>query len=223
MARLSVSARQTLVLERKDQILKAAAKIFAAKGYERATIADIAREAGMAEGSIYNYFKNKGDLLVSLPRHAIQPPFESLLAQGVAGTPEEVLTIIARTIIGAIKDNAHIFRILLSSLPNMSKRMRQQYLDQVIVYAGQMIEGYFRELIRQGVFRPNDRPDVLALAFVGMFFPTVLIQQVIQIEFLGPIDTDQIVDTCVKVFMHGALARPDDAPAPRAHRAIPVE
>ncbi|MGB8645249.1 MAG: helix-turn-helix domain-containing protein [Anaerolineae bacterium] len=42
--------------QRRNQILTAARAVFARKGFERATIADIAREAVMAEGSIYNYF-----------------------------------------------------------------------------------------------------------------------------------------------------------------------
>ncbi len=223
MAKLSSNARQALVEERKGQILRAAAKIFSAKGYERATIADIAKEAGMAEGSIYNYFKNKGDLLVGLPRSVIQPPIQSLAALTATGTPEEVLTTMARTVVAAIQNNTHIFRVLLSALPTMPKRMRQQYLDQVILYAGGTLEAYFREQIRRGVFRPNDRPDMLALAFIGMFFPTILIQNVIEIEFSGPVDVDRTVEMCVRVFLSGVLTAPGDATPAPLHDAISVE
>jgi AcrR family transcriptional regulator len=48
-----------------DKILKAAIKIFAEKGYQYATIAEIASKAGVATGSIYAYFENKLDLLLS--------------------------------------------------------------------------------------------------------------------------------------------------------------
>ncbi|MBN2001775.1 MAG: TetR/AcrR family transcriptional regulator [Anaerolineae bacterium] len=52
--------------KRREVILKAAAVIFAHKGYQRATMKDIAEEAGIAPGTIYLYFKNKHTLLVNI-------------------------------------------------------------------------------------------------------------------------------------------------------------
>ncbi len=209
MPRMSASARQALVAERESQILAAAAQVFAAKGYERATIADIAKKAGVAEGSIYNYFKNKGDLLVSLPTSVVRPPIESLSALTADRSPEEALTTIARTMTTAIRDNAHIFRILLSALPSMTKKMREQYLHQVVLFASGMIQTYFEEQIKRGVFRADLPPATLALGFVGMFFPTVLIQEVMQVEIPTPQDYEQVIHTCVRVFMRGCMNAPD--------------
>jgi TetR/AcrR family transcriptional regulator, fatty acid metabolism regulator protein len=47
-------------------ILEAAVKTFARSGYHRTRVADIAREAGVADGTVYIYFKNKEDILISL-------------------------------------------------------------------------------------------------------------------------------------------------------------
>jgi AcrR family transcriptional regulator len=52
--------------QKREKILKAAGKVFAAKGYEHSSIRDIALEAKVADGTIYNYFKNKEDLMHSL-------------------------------------------------------------------------------------------------------------------------------------------------------------
>ncbi len=49
-----------------NQILAAAMKVFAEKGYHYATVEDIAREAGVAKGSIHAYFENKLDVLLSI-------------------------------------------------------------------------------------------------------------------------------------------------------------
>jgi AcrR family transcriptional regulator len=51
---------------RRSHILEAAAGVFAEKGYHRATIKDVARAAGVSDGSIYNVFENKTALLISL-------------------------------------------------------------------------------------------------------------------------------------------------------------
>ncbi|MGQ9654861.1 MAG: TetR/AcrR family transcriptional regulator, partial [Thermodesulfobacteriota bacterium] len=49
-----------------QRILHAAVKIFAEKGFYKAKISEIAREAGVADGTIYLYFKNKDDILIQL-------------------------------------------------------------------------------------------------------------------------------------------------------------
>jgi AcrR family transcriptional regulator len=58
--------RERLVAVRRDHILDAATQVFAAKGFEAATIREIARLAGVADGTIYTYFKNKAALMLGI-------------------------------------------------------------------------------------------------------------------------------------------------------------
>ena len=60
------SLRDQLVAVRRRHILDAATREFAAKGFDRATIRDVARRAGVADGTIYNYFPNKAALLLGI-------------------------------------------------------------------------------------------------------------------------------------------------------------
>jgi TetR/AcrR family fatty acid metabolism transcriptional regulator len=53
--------------ERKGQILNSAIKIFGEKGFQNATIAEIAKDAGVGDATIYEYFKNKEDLMLAIP------------------------------------------------------------------------------------------------------------------------------------------------------------
>jgi TetR/AcrR family fatty acid metabolism transcriptional regulator len=53
--------------ERKKKILNSATKIIGEKGFQSATIAEIAKEAGIGDATIYEYFKNKEDLLLAIP------------------------------------------------------------------------------------------------------------------------------------------------------------
>ncbi len=210
MPKISPSTRRALTEQRKAQILTAAAKVFAAKGFERATIAGIARAAGAAEGSIYNYFKNKGDLLVSIPRQIVEPAVESISGQMFATaaaplTPEEALTTVARTMLATVKQNAHIFRILIASIPSMKQATREKYLNQVVMYATGRLETYFREQIRQGVFRSDLNVRIAARTFIGMFFPFVMLQDVLQVEGPEQFDYEKIIPACVQLFLHGAV------------------
>src|SRR5215813_14960280 len=49
-----------------EAILRAAARVFAQSGYFNAKVSDVARTAGVADGTVYLYFKNKDDLLASI-------------------------------------------------------------------------------------------------------------------------------------------------------------
>lgn len=59
-----------------DKILEAAVTVFAAKGFRQSTISQVAREAGVADGTIYLYFKNKDDILVQFFEYKARQVFE---------------------------------------------------------------------------------------------------------------------------------------------------
>ena len=63
--------------ERRQEILVAAKRVFVEKGYDAATINDIAAEAGVAAGSIYRYFENKGDLIAAAANDCVEDDLSS--------------------------------------------------------------------------------------------------------------------------------------------------
>jgi len=78
--------------EKYHRILDAAVKVFARKGFHQATISQIAREAGVADGTIYLYFKNKDDILVQFFNYKTKQVFAGFREEvNRAGTPVEKL------------------------------------------------------------------------------------------------------------------------------------
>ncbi len=215
MPRISPDARRALYEERREQILKAAVQVFGEKGYDRATISEIARKAGVAEGSIYNYFKNKGDLLVGIPQqiaklpmHALEPLLEQSSVPG-AVPPEQVLEAIARNLVAIFHQNAHILRILVSTLPRLSEATREKYMNNVILYALSILETYFRQQMDLGVFRRGQDPRLLAISFFGLLFPHVMLREVVRVSMDGRADYEQVIRQVVPLFLHGVLAEPE--------------
>ncbi len=211
MPKIKDSARQALVEERKSQILSAAAKVFAQKGFERATIADIAKEAGLAEGSIYNYFKNKADLLVSLPHQMMQPTIEAASAKifqvnsAEPASPEATLMLVAHNVIGTMRKNVGLFRILLSAVPSLKPAAREKYMDQTVVYATSVLEAYLQKQVEQGIFRRDLNTHLTARSFIGMFLPFMILGDVLEIESARDFDYDELIESNVKIFLNGAL------------------
>jgi TetR/AcrR family fatty acid metabolism transcriptional regulator len=214
MPRVSASDRKAFVEERKAQILTAAAKVFAKKGFERATIADIAKEAKVAEGSIYNYFKNKADLLVSIPRQFVVPAAQPVMteltasAAGAHPSPEQVLTTLAGNMVAVIRQNVDVLRVLLSSLPTMNQSTRNKYFEQVPLFAFTVLENYFRQQIKTGVFRKDLDPQLAARMFPGLLFPFLMLQEVLQLPMQQ--DYDAMIAHAIKLFLRGAMSKVKD-------------
>jgi len=70
--------------DKPQQIIEAAVRVFARKGYYNSRVSDIAREAGIAAGTIYLYFKTKDDILVTLFRDKMAD-FVGVLRKAIAG------------------------------------------------------------------------------------------------------------------------------------------
>ncbi|MBC8171459.1 MAG: TetR/AcrR family transcriptional regulator [Anaerolineae bacterium] len=145
---------------RRNQILDGAAKVFAEKGFHPATIKDVARAAGLADGTIYNYFANKTALLLGIferMRAAIQPDEATLNLDDLDF--RSFLEIYFRYPIMALKgDNFALFRIVMSEML-VNQELRQIYLEHILEPT--LKEG--EQLLQQWAERQAVKPGNLAL------------------------------------------------------------
>jgi AcrR family transcriptional regulator len=140
------------IAARRNQILDAAAKVFAEKGFHPATIKDIATEAGIAHGSIYTYFENKTALLLGI--------FERMKASIMQENPPLALDAIdVRTFIqiiqiplmGLKKDNFALFRIVVSEMM-VNEELRALYYKQIMKPTLELAEAAFQKLaVKRGL------------------------------------------------------------------------
>ncbi len=120
--------------------------MFAQRGFFTAKVADIAKEAGVADGTIYLYFKSKDDLLISLFESRMER-VNALLAAAVAGatTPREKLLAFVRAYVGMIADQPTAAEVLTIELRQSTKFMReysaQRFGELLRLLAGVIAEG----------------------------------------------------------------------------------
>lgn len=209
MPRLSYHARRALEQERRQQILSAAATVFAEKGFDRATISDIARAAGVAEGSIYNYFRDKHDLLVHLPRQFLQPRIEVVQAAAAATdnppAPAVVLQTVAESIIQIITQNRELARVLFTTMPLMDEKMRGKYIQQVPLSAIGPLETFIRAMQDAGVFRADLDPAITARIFPGMMLFFLLVQEILQPPDVARFDYAVVLPQVIEIFLRGVI------------------
>ncbi|HEY7091719.1 MAG TPA: helix-turn-helix domain-containing protein [Ktedonobacterales bacterium] len=160
-----------LVAARRTQILDAATRVFASKGFNRATIRDVAQDAGVADGTIYNYFANKTDLLFGLlDRLNDTERRPASLAQATDASVSEFFRAYLRERVEALWSNADLFRAVLPELL-ANPALRARYFDEVIAPTMTLGEAAFEGLAASGMMRDLDLPlsmRILAGSVLGL-------------------------------------------------------
>jgi TetR/AcrR family transcriptional regulator, fatty acid metabolism regulator protein len=152
--------------DKRDAILRAATKVFAQNGYFQSQVADVAKVAGVAAGTVYLYFKGKDDLLVSI----FERSMSEVLAEGRAaleGTadPAQRLRQLAHMHLGRLgrdRDLAVVFQVELRQSVKFMERFSESFLQD-----------YFkliRQAIADGQQRGAFRKDLSATTATKIFF-----------------------------------------------------
>ncbi len=152
---------------KRESILRAATRVFARNGYFNSKVADIARAAGVADGTVYLYFKSKEEILHSI--------FDQNMAEALAADrkligklrdPREKLRRIAALHLerlGADRDLAVVFQV---ELRGSTKFMEEFSAAGFAEYLG-LLRAIFEEGQRTGVFRKDLNAKVAAKIFFG--------------------------------------------------------
>lgn len=112
--------------DKRERILDAAEQVFAQSGFYNARVSEIARAAGVADGTIYLYFKSKDDLLISLFESRMERVNTLLSDAGAGGgTPTERLMRVIRTQLQMVHDNPQVAEVLTVELRQSSKFMKE--------------------------------------------------------------------------------------------------
>jgi len=150
--------REQLIEARRNQILAAAAAVFAEKGFHRATTKEIARVAGVSEGTIYNYFESKGDLLIGImTRLAELERLDEELASALQSDAREFFIAIFQERMGRITKNHEMLQAILPEIfvnPALRERFRQQFVQPTTT----LFEQYIQARIELGHIRPLNVP-----------------------------------------------------------------
>lgn len=153
--------------QRKQQIFDAALNVFSQKGFDQATIPDIAQEAGVAVGTIYNYYQGKHDLLLAIIKsHIITESFTDFLEQPPESGAAAFLYFFINERLNIGLDNTDVMQLLMSEIQRDSE-LRRQYVEQVVAPNFELLEEYLRLKIDQDTIRSSNIP-VVVRALVGM-------------------------------------------------------
>ncbi len=164
--------------ERREKILKSAVNVFTSKGYEAATIPEIAREAGVAAGTIYLYFPNKRELFVAVVKSAIfTVPLLDLIGKIPTGNFEEVFKKILLDRFDLIKSETVARMPRLISEVLRDPELKELWLKDFLYPFLHRMEMAFRMLSVTGKVRRME-PEVAVRMVGGMIFGFLMLKMI---------------------------------------------
>ena len=153
--------------DKRERILDAAVRVFARKGFYATRVSEVAKAAGVADGTIYLYFKSKDDLLVSLFEHRIERLLTYLdteLPRGASATHK--LQRVIELQLGLLEGERDLAEVVTVILRQSTKLMKE--------YAAPKFTAYFDAIARvvaegqaTGELRPDISPHLAARAIFG--------------------------------------------------------
>jgi AcrR family transcriptional regulator len=156
---------------RRGEILDAAERVFAQKGYHEAGIADIAAELGIGHGTFYRYFRNKHDIAATVLERAVA----RIAAAGLEEDPEASETLaeyrdqterVLRRMFDLIDDHPLVMRFFHSQSLVVDADRLAAALDAYAAFVGRFLDNG----VRKGFLRTGLDREVTSQALVGILF-----------------------------------------------------
>jgi AcrR family transcriptional regulator len=155
---------------RTSEILAAAHRVFADKGFHEATIDAVARAANVAKGTVYLYYRSKRELYrAALKRGVLEMLEKTSVSVEAAGSTEAKILAFIETKVRYFDENRDFFKIYYSEFGNCLTHPAEMYEDFTNLYLQQshMLEAVLERSLKRKEIRCT-RPDVAALAIADL-------------------------------------------------------
>jgi len=190
--------------DKRDRILKAAIKVFAKNGFYATRVSEIAKAAGVADGTIYLYFKNKDDVLITIFQDGIQQLLVILREVATSDEPfDQRITRIIELQLGLLEEQRDLAEVITVNL-RQSSSLLKQYAAPLFMEYIDVIAGLVREGQKEGAFRKDINPRVVARSLFGALDAILLTWALGEGD---PASLRKAASHCASLFLEGLRAR----------------
>lgn len=192
--------------DRRQEILEAALRVFAEKGYTAATNADIARAAGVTAAALYYYFPSKADLFraaVTERQSLLLPALHELTEQLMEIPPHIVLPNLIQTAMQFLthERTQALIRVVLTEGPRNSE-LAAIWEGQVVGTVSSIFLRYLEHQMDQGAIRRVD-PRLVVMMFIGPLLMTLVTRDLMKLSVTQGVDNDQLVQELTRTLLAG--------------------
>ncbi len=194
-----------VVEDRREQIIDAAMRVFAQKGFVRATNKDVAYEAGITAGLIYHYFESKEALLMAVIEGRSPLKILSALPANVLSMPpEQFFPFVIQQILRVVETENFIamVRVVLPELLNNEQSSLAQMAPMAVQRGLSFLGEYLEAQMQTGTLRRSDTIINTQMLF-GSIVGIILRRQVLHDPMALELTHTQIATTITETFLHG--------------------
>ena len=160
---------------KRDHILDAATAVIAEHGFERTTIKQIAQRAGIADGTVYNYFKNKKAILKAIIIRSTEAEVRDLHFDQLASLDfRQFVTMYMRHRMTEIAADIPAAKVMVSETL-VNPELAAEMYDELYAPAFQLAEGFVSTYVRHGAYADHE-PALLARLFAAPLFGILMLR-----------------------------------------------
>jgi AcrR family transcriptional regulator len=198
-----IDFKEQMAETRRMQILMGAAQVFAEKGYHQATTKEIAKAASVSEGTIYNYFANKRELLVAMVNAIGMQSVREIMVDESPDNPEAFMKAILKDRYELAKQFGNRMAPLIAEMFTDAE-MREIIYNQIAMPIAGHVESFIQANIEAGRFHPVN-PMITTRSFVGSIFINFALKLSGVDKRYNDISEDELIDELVSIFLNGLL------------------
>ncbi len=189
----------------RTKILQAALQLFARQGYDGTTTKDLAKLAGVAEGTVFRHFENKKAILIEVATSGWVDILTDLLTElSEMGSYKAVSQVIRRRMMH-MKKNGDLLRVCFIEA-QYHPELREKIQSEVIAKMTDVAEAFFETAMSKGIYRKMN-PKIVAQVFLGIFAIAGFSEQTIIDPNASPQALQEMAEGISDIFLNGVLAR----------------
>lgn len=197
--------------KRPDEILDAATRVFARRGFEGARMDDIAAQAGLSKGALYLYFASKSALLEAIVTRFAEQFASNLMTASVEAArvdPAAALTKLIERAAGFASDpDITLVPRLVLAEAHRDKQIAKLYRTRLLDQLEETVSQILAEGARRGLFRPV-RTASLTRAFLGPMLAHMMLRHVFTVEGQAALAPHIFAQDLTEILLNGLCLEP---------------
>lgn len=187
----------------RTKILQAALQLFARQGYDGTTTKDLAKVAGVAEGTLFRHFANKKALLIEIATTGWVDILTDLLTElSEMGSYKAVSQVMRRRMLN-MRKNSDLMRVCFIEA-QYHPELKESIQAEVIGKMTDVAEAFFETAMEKGIYRKMD-PKIVAKVFLGIFAIAGFSEQTILDPEASPQAMQEMAEGISDIFLRGVL------------------
>lgn len=199
-----------------ERILEAALNLFSEKGYAGASTSEIAKEAKVAEGTIFRYFPQKKDMLLKvvmtfidiISEQIVMNPLEKIYEENRGGPPEVMLKKIIMDRVALFDQMADRFKVLLIEM-QYHEEILELFVNKVVLKVIRYGEKVYADFVKTGICREDIAALTAFRTMIGGIIIMLIQRRIAPQAVPGGMELEAEIDMIIDILMNGMRRKGD--------------